>query len=67
MACPSKSWQASISPSLMEAKRRSAMDSELGESRAAMIVGDDELRSGPGDLEGLAFFTATHEEAERHA
>ena len=51
----------------MEAERRSAIDSELGETRAAMIVGDDELRPGPGELEGLAFFTATHEEAEPEA
>ena len=34
---------------------------------AAMIVGNDELPPEPGALNGLAFFGATRDEAERGA
>ncbi len=40
---------------------------QIGDSWAAMIVGDDVLPPGPDELKGMAFFAATPEEAEREA
>ncbi len=40
---------------------------QIGDSWAAMIVGDDVLPPEPGELKGLAFFGNTPEEAEREA
>ncbi len=39
----------------------------IDEVWAAMVVADDERPPDPGSLEGLAFFGATPEEAERGA
>jgi hypothetical protein len=40
---------------------------EIGEAWAAMIVADEALPPGPGELKGTAFFGETPEEAERQA
>ncbi len=40
---------------------------QIGEAWAAMIVGDDVLPPGPGELKGMAFFAATPEKAEGEA
>ncbi len=40
---------------------------QIDDRRAAMLVADDALPPGPGDLKGLAFFGETAEEAEQMA
>ena len=40
---------------------------QIGETWAAMIVADETLPPGPGELKGTAFFGETPEEAERQA
>ncbi len=40
---------------------------QIGDSWAAMIMGDDVSAPGPGELKGVAFFGDTLEEAEGEA
>lgn len=40
---------------------------EIEDVWAAMIVGDENLPPGPGELKGMAFFGASPEEAKREA
>jgi hypothetical protein len=40
---------------------------QIDEAWAAMVVADEALPPGPGELKGMAFFAPTAEEAERVA